>query len=140
MINERVIKSAHEWIGTPYVHQHTTKGVGCDCLGMVRGVWRDVIGPEPRKAPNYSSRWDEVDTQEVLLNTAKELFIETDQLVPGCVIVFRMRARYVAKHCGILVSRDKMIHAYQGHSVEKTQFGDFWQSRIAFIGLFPQEV
>ena len=28
------------WIGTPYRHQASLKGVGCDCLGLVRGVWR----------------------------------------------------------------------------------------------------
>ena len=39
------------WIGTPYRHQASLKGVGCDCLGLVRGVWRAVIGaePEPRR-------------------------------------------------------------------------------------------
>ena len=31
-------------IGTPYRHQASLKGVGCDCLGLVRGVWRAVHG------------------------------------------------------------------------------------------------
>ena len=41
------------WIGTPYRHQASLKGVGCDCLGLVRGVWRAVIGDEPERAPPY---------------------------------------------------------------------------------------
>ncbi len=29
-----------DWLGTPYRHQGRRKGVGCDCLGLVLGVWR----------------------------------------------------------------------------------------------------
>ena len=35
-----VMRSARSWLGTPYRHQGARKGVGCDCLGLVRGVWR----------------------------------------------------------------------------------------------------
>ena len=36
----RVVAEARMWIGTPYVHQASALGAGCDCLGLVRGVWR----------------------------------------------------------------------------------------------------
>ena len=39
------VASARGWLGTPYHHQASLKGVGCDCLGLLRGVWREVIGP-----------------------------------------------------------------------------------------------
>ena len=35
---EAVIAAARGWIGTPYLHQASLKGVGTDCLGLVRGV------------------------------------------------------------------------------------------------------
>ena len=35
---------AYSWIGTPYRHQASRKGVGCDCLGLVLGVWRELYG------------------------------------------------------------------------------------------------
>ena len=38
----RVLEAATGWIGTPYRHQASQKGVGCDCLGLVRGVWREL--------------------------------------------------------------------------------------------------
>ena len=41
---ERVIAAARGWLGTPYHDQASVKGVGCDCLGLVRGVWRDLYG------------------------------------------------------------------------------------------------
>ena len=39
-----IVAETRDWIGTPYRHQASLKGVGCDCLGLVRGVWRNVIG------------------------------------------------------------------------------------------------
>ena len=35
-----IVAEARAWIGTRYRHQASVKGVGCDCLGLVRGVWR----------------------------------------------------------------------------------------------------
>jgi NlpC/P60 family putative phage cell wall peptidase len=39
-----ILEEARSWIGTPYQHQASLKGVGCDCIGLVRGVWRAVYG------------------------------------------------------------------------------------------------
>ena len=38
--------AARAWLGTPYRHQASVKGVGADCLGLVRGLWREVAGAE----------------------------------------------------------------------------------------------
>ena len=43
-IAEAVVKEALSWLGTPYRHQGSRKGVGCDCLGLVMGVWRAIHG------------------------------------------------------------------------------------------------
>src|SRR4051812_32701629 len=42
-----IVAEARDWIGTRYRHQASLKGVGCDCLGLVRGVWRACVGDEP---------------------------------------------------------------------------------------------
>lgn len=41
-----IVAETRDWIGTPYRHQASLKGVGCDCLGLVRGVWRAVVVTE----------------------------------------------------------------------------------------------
>jgi NlpC/P60 family putative phage cell wall peptidase len=46
-----VIAAARLWLGTPYVHQASVLGAGCDCLGLARGIWRDLHGPEPVTPP-----------------------------------------------------------------------------------------
>jgi cell wall-associated NlpC family hydrolase len=37
-----IVALAREWLGTPYHHQASLKGVGTDCVGLVRGIWREV--------------------------------------------------------------------------------------------------
>lgn len=54
-----IVAAARGWIGTPYRHQASLKGAGADCLGLVRGVWRELIGPEPETAPPYPRDWAE---------------------------------------------------------------------------------
>ena len=61
----RVIAIARDWIGTPYRHQASTRGAGCDCLGLARGVWRALHGVEPFGLPPYTRDWGEAGAREV---------------------------------------------------------------------------
>ena len=65
-----IVAEARSWIGTPYRHQASLKGVGCDCLGLVRGVWRAVIGDEPERAPAYARDWAEASGDEAFARAA----------------------------------------------------------------------
>ena len=65
-----VVAEARSWIGTPYRHQASLKGVGCDCLGLVRGVWRALLGDEPERAPPYAPDWAEASARETLAEAA----------------------------------------------------------------------
>ncbi|MDX3810210.1 MAG: peptidase P60, partial [Bosea sp. (in: a-proteobacteria)] len=61
-----IVAAAREWLGTPYHHQASLRGVGCDCLGLVRGLWREFHGQEPEALPPYSPNWAESLGQETL--------------------------------------------------------------------------
>ena len=63
---ENIVAAARGWIGTPYLHQASVKGAGCDCLGLLRGVWRELAGEEPEAAPPYSQDWAEATGEETL--------------------------------------------------------------------------
>jgi cell wall-associated NlpC family hydrolase len=59
-----ILAEARQWLGTPYRHQASTRGVACDCLGLVRGVWRALHGPEPETPPPYRPDWAEIGGRE----------------------------------------------------------------------------
>lgn len=136
---DRIAAAAMEWFGTPYHDQASVKGVGCDCLGLARGVWRDVVGKEPRVPPPYSRDWGEVGVRETFAEAVRPFMIEIDpaEAQPGALMLFRMRAGAPAKHCGILLSADRMIHAYERAGVIIEPYSDAWQRRAAFAFLFP---
>ena len=59
MIGEEAVAQARLWLGTPYRHQGSLRGIGCDCLGLLRGVWRGLYGDEPEPPPPYAATWAE---------------------------------------------------------------------------------
>lgn len=140
-----VVRAARRWIGTPYRHQMACRGAGTDCLGLVRGVWREVIGAEPQAVPAYSMDWDEAQGAERLWQAAAR-HLRSKALrdeAAGDVILFRMRAGAVAKHLGI-VSRTgpgaRFVHAYSGHGVVESPLSAPWRRRIVGRFEFPLEV
>jgi NlpC/P60 family putative phage cell wall peptidase len=133
------IVEARTWIGTPYKHQHSTKGAGCDCLGLLRGVYREIIGPEPETTPAYSPMWGEVGRSEPLLQAASRHLIHLSHYSPGDVLVFRLRDGYVAKHVGIVSGPNTMIHAYQGAGrVVEGMLTPYWKRHVAGAFTWPQ--
>jgi len=134
-----IIAEARSWIGTPYRHQASLKGVGCDCLGLVRGVWRALNGPEPEIAPAYTADWAEAGGNESLAAAAARhlLPLALDEILPGDMLLFRWRAHLPAKHAAILVAADRMVHAHDGAAVAEVYFASFWRRRLAYAFRFP---
>lgn len=135
----RVIAAARSWLGTPYHDQASLKHVGCDCLGLARGVWRDLVGPEPFPMPAYSRDWGESGLREVLADGARAMMIEIapESLSPGALVLFRMMPRAIAKHVGILTSPGTFLHAYERLGVIEEPLTPTWRRRIAFAFLYP---
>lgn len=130
-----IVKETRSWIGTPYRHQHSTKGQGCDCLGLVRGVYAFVHGRDAESPPPYSPTWGESGRKEFLLDAAQTYLTPVEDAYPGDVLVFRMLKGRIAKHCGIVSKEGYMIHAYQGAGrVEETRLVPYWMNR--FVGVF----
>lgn len=134
-----ILAEARAWIGTPYQHQASVKGAGCDCLGLVRGVWRACVGPEPQAAPAYTPDWAERCDEETLLAAARAYLVERrcEDAEPGDVLLFRMDARSPAKHAAILDEEMHLIHAYWGRAVVRARFAPWWRARLAAAFAFP---
>lgn len=135
---------ARRWIGTPYVHQGAVRGAGADCLGLIRGVWREMYGGEPEAAPAYTPDWGEAGGCELLWAAALRNLRPVKPGVPeapGEVLLFRMRQGAVAKHLGIragIGAQASFIHAYDRHGVVESPLSAPWRARIAARFLWPQ--
>lgn len=136
---EVIVAQARRWIGTPYLHQASLIGVGCDCLGLVRGVWRACIGPEPEATGPYSPDWAEASGLEALALAGARHFapVEPGRFQAGDVLLFRWRAGVPAKHLAIASSATTMIHAHDGACVAEAALGAWWRRRIAYAFAFP---
>ena len=143
------------WVGTPYHHQASVKGAGCDCLGLIRGVWRELLGAEPEAMPAYTRDWGDVTGAEPLLAAARRNLIAIDaaSALAGDVLVFRMRAG-VAKHAGILwryrhersTSAERSLERRgtadhprrrSGRGVAEIGLTRWWRRRLAAAFAFP---
>lgn len=139
MTRDEIVAAARGWIGTPYRHQASVKGVGSDCLGLLRGVWRELVGDEPEVMPPYTPDWAEALGQEQLLNAARRYLTEISigEAEPGDVLLFRMGLGHPAKHCAIISQQGRIVHAYWGRTVCETRLVPWWQRRIAAAFRFP---
>lgn len=136
---------ARGWLGTPYRHQASVRGAGADCLGLVRGVWREVVGEEPEAVAPYSADWAETGGRETLLEAAGRWMrpVAIEAMRPGDVLLFRMSPEAAVKHCAILSADDgpepRMIHAYWGRGVVESWMGVWWRRRLVAVFRFPEE-
>lgn len=138
-----VVEIARSWIGTPYVHQASVKASGTDCLGLVRGVWREIFGEEPERVPSYSRDWAEPQGAEVLLEAATRHLTRksrAEQYAAGDLLLFRMRDDAIAKHLGIVAvgsPEATFVHAYSGHGVVESSLTPPWARRVVACFAFP---
>lgn len=134
-----ILAEARAWIGTPYQHQASAKHAGCDCLGLVRGVWRAFYGAEPETPPAYTPDWAERQGGETLLHAAQRYLVQipAESAAPGDVLLFRMDARSPVKHAAILDADAHIIHAYWGRAVVRSRFAPWWRVRCAAAFSFP---
>lgn len=155
-----IVALARAWLGTPYRHQASLKGVGCDCLGLVRGIYAEAYGRPAETPPPYSRDWAEAARRETMIEAAERHLIRIDvsSATAGDVVIFRLRTGAMAKHCGVLSLsgapgvrpavahlavgpeesiQARMIHAMEGAPVCEVRLSPWWQRRIAAAFRFP---
>lgn len=142
-IGKMALAEARAWLGTAYVHQASTQAAGCDCLGLLRGIWRALYGGEPEATPAYTADWSEASRQERLWAAAKRHLRhkELGAEAPGDVLLFRMREGGVAKHLGIagaIGPAPTFVHAYTRHGVIESPLSAPWRRRVVARFEFPE--
>lgn len=136
----RVVAIARKWLGTPYRHQASRLQVGCDCLGLIRGVWAEATGTLAAEPGPYAPDWAERAGRERLIEAAEAHCGEPLMLAvarAGDIVIFRWRARCAAKHAGILSGQGSFIHAYEQAGVVESPLTPAWARRVAAVFRFP---
>lgn len=133
-----VVAAAREFLGTPYRHQASLAGAGCDCLGLLRGVWRALYGAEPIAMPPYRADLrDPLNAGALRLAAERFLVPEMGPLAAGQVVLFRLGTLAEPKHCAIMVSDARFIHAQERLGVVEANLTEAWPRRIAGRYVFP---
>lgn len=149
-MQNKVIKLARSWAGTPYHHQQSVKGAGCDCLGLVRGVYEALYHQSAKIHTPYTRDWAEASGEESLIMAAREHLLEVMPVrdgqgphpgqplhQPGDVLIFRFRKWMIAKHAAIQTTEQHMIHAIEGAPVTEVSLSPWWRRHIAAVFRFP---
>jgi NlpC/P60 family putative phage cell wall peptidase len=138
MTRDDIVAETRSWIGTPYHHQAALKGVGCDCIGLLRGVYEAFVAPLKVEI-NYSPHWHFHRAEEVLYahacQYADEIPLESAHI--GDVLLFGFGTGPAA-HAGIITTADTIIHAYaEIGKVAETRLSEKWLARRRFAFRFP---
>lgn len=129
-----MLRAARAWIGTPYVLGAALRGVGCDCVGLVRGVLADVAGGPVPPVPGWRADWADAPGRPLFAAASAHLCRADHDPRPGDVIALRMAGREA--HVAILADGGRIIHAAEGVGVVEVPF-DAWRGRISFRAAFP---
>lgn len=133
-----MVAAARRWLGTPYRHQAATLGAGCDCLGLLRGVWRELYGTEPMAVPPYRADMRDPAHAGALAAAAELLLVPAaGEFAGGQVLLFRLNGMAAAKHCAILVGPDRFIHAQERLGVVEAALSEAWARRVSGRFEFP---
>lgn len=139
----QIIAEARTWIGTPFVHQAALKGVGCDCVGLIRGVADGLHMNYDRtlwrRFANYARLPNSRRMEEGL-----SLFLAPlapDEVDTGDVMFFEWRAN-LPMHLAIFArgrERDTMVHALaEAGKVTEHGFGPPWPNRLVSCWRYPE--
>ena len=135
---DRVVQEALAWCGTPYQHQASLKGEGTDCLGLLRGIYRALYAHEPRVPPPYG-RYAKPQEAELLREAAQNFLCETHgEIAKGQVLLFQMRRGFPARHIGIAIGPNDMVHALSGAHVCATALTPWWRRHCVGQFTFPE--
>lgn len=128
----QVVTTAREWIGTRFHHQASVKGAGCDCIGLIRGVARELGLVDPFETGEASKYFGYGRTPDpTLLLEACDAYMDPGTGDLGDVLVMRFEKE--PQHFAFVscLSPRRMIHAYaQARKVAENGIDQLWQSRI----------
>jgi len=117
---------AKQWQGTPWRHNQSVKGVGCDCVGFLLGVGKECgVVPLDYQLGNYHRipRFNQI--AQTLDSLAQ--FVPVEQYQPEDILLFKMGN--IAGHVGLALEGEMLIHADLERGVQIIP-NTFWVPKI----------
>lgn len=127
-----------EWLGTPYIHQASLKGVGCDCIGFLKGAALEAGLLTPELAAALPRDYSRQPSGGKLRRIMGDLLapVPFASRAPGDFILIRFEIE--PQHIALLtaVNPDYMIHCGE-HGVVAHRLDSVWRARIVRVYRFP---
>lgn len=142
-MRDRIVAEARRWLDTPYHHQASLIGVGCDCVGLIRGVGFACEVLPPREAEwKLFNAYGRLPSPRRMADGMRTFLvpIETGQQQPGDIAWLAWRTD-LPMHLAILASNQRgltIIHSYSdvGRVVEHG-LSQQWADRIVSWWRYP---
>lgn len=117
---QAVVAEALSWVGTPFHHQGTVKGVGVDCAQLLAECYQAAGLIAPPNAGPYPADWHLHRDAERYLQTVFRDAVERPPVAertpePGDVVLFRFGRTF--SHGAIVIDWPVIVHAYVGKPV-----------------------
>jgi len=142
MTGADIVAEARTWLGTPWVHQASVKGAGCDCIGFVVGVAEAFGIPEAKAWKNdlLFRGYPVTPVMDKLLAAVEKYLdpVSVPRIEPGDILVFNLIIpQHIAlpMHFGIVsqIKPTYIIHAHAPKSVGRVVeniLDDKWLRRV----------
>ena len=112
MKSDKIIKVAEEWIGTPFHPQGRQKYVGCDCIGLILGIAKEIGAVSLTNQPwNQCDvhAYDSMTDSQLLIQLVPKYFPEIIIPHPGDILLIQITPTQY--HLSIQSHNNRIIHA-----------------------------
>lgn len=134
------VAAARGWLGTPFHHQAAVRQVGCDCIGLLRGVAAELGLSQGTVGETRYQGYSRAPDPRLLLRGLGESLTRVEGglagALPGDILLFRIDRD--PQHLAIMTDAG-MIHAYARRlRVVEHGIDDTWRARFVSAWRLPE--
>ena len=130
-----LVDEAKLWLGTPYDHHSAIRNVGCDCVGLLIGVLKEIGYMSEKYHPRaYAQQWMLHRSTEILISDLEEYSTEVlkNEVSAGDILLFKFGR--ATSHMGIFLKDNVFIHCWTKKGVCKSVLkNSIWEARLSKI-------
>lgn len=135
-LRARIVAEARAWVGTPFHHQASTRGVGCDCAGLLKGVALAVglLPPDYASRPEYRELfgYGRLPQGERLTEICNRFMrpVARARMRAGDAVLVRIASN--PRHLGILIPWRKGLGIVHAACTSDGRYGSVIEHRLMF--------